>query len=102
VKSALLEGTRRGHFRITARGKEVLASNPERIDNRFLTQFEEFRQFTEKSAQEPIENDTPLPAPSVGQTRDFPDKNARRAMMEIGRDETLMDRIVGSSFTSKT
>jgi restriction system protein len=42
-KARLVEPTRRGYFRITPRGQTVLQSNPPRIDNKFLTQFEEFR-----------------------------------------------------------
>ena len=43
TKARLLESTRRGHFRITARGQQVLASHPARIDVPFLDQFAEFR-----------------------------------------------------------
>ncbi len=49
VKAGLVEATKRGHFQLTARGAEVLASNPDRIDNRFLNRFEEFRQFTNRN-----------------------------------------------------
>src|SRR5450759_4290901 len=52
-KAQLLEITRRGYFQITPRGQEVLQSSPNRIDNRFLTQFEEFRQFRERSSAPP-------------------------------------------------
>ncbi len=44
-KAELLEPTRRGYFRITDRGVAVLARKPERIDNDFLDQFEEFREW---------------------------------------------------------
>lgn len=44
-KAALLESTRRGYFKITERGVKVLKQNPDRIDVKFLEQFEEFRQF---------------------------------------------------------
>ncbi len=50
TKAGLLESTRRGHFKITERGQQVIASHPARIDNEFLNQFSEFRQFTKKSA----------------------------------------------------
>src|SRR3954452_5673541 len=42
-KAGLLEATRRGYFRITDRGRQVVASHPQRIDNTFLNQFAEFR-----------------------------------------------------------
>jgi restriction system protein len=48
-KAGLLEGPTRGYFQITAKGKEVINSNPSRIDKKFLMQFEEFRGFQERS-----------------------------------------------------
>ena len=41
----LLESTRRGFFRITQRGIQVLQQNPSRIDHKFLKEFAEYRQF---------------------------------------------------------
>lgn len=48
TKSGLLEMTRRSHYKITARGKEVLKSNPTRIDMKYLAQFPEYVEFKEK------------------------------------------------------
>ena len=45
TKARLLEATGRGRFRITERGRDVLASHPQGIDNRFLRQFPEFLEF---------------------------------------------------------
>lgn len=47
-KSGLLQATRRGHFAITARGKEVLKKAPQRVDNKILSQFPEFLEFQGK------------------------------------------------------
>jgi len=47
-KAALLESTRRGHFRITQRGREALSKNPSEINVKFLEQFPEFVKFREK------------------------------------------------------
>jgi restriction system protein len=44
-KALLLESARRGYFRITQRGLDVLKGNPPAINIRFLDQFDEFRQF---------------------------------------------------------
>ncbi|MBC7265128.1 MAG: restriction endonuclease [Chloroflexi bacterium] len=44
-KALLVEYTRRGYFRITNRGLNVLSQNPPTIDAKFLNQFEEFREF---------------------------------------------------------
>ncbi|MCL6446453.1 MAG: restriction endonuclease [Alicyclobacillus sp.] len=45
VKARLLERTARGRFRITQRGINVLAMQPEKITNELLMQFSEFREF---------------------------------------------------------
>lgn len=39
-KAGLLDATRRGHFKITPRGQDVLACHPIRVDNAFLAQFQ--------------------------------------------------------------
>src|SRR5436309_1361106 len=35
AQAGLVEPTRRGHFKITDRGRSVLVRSPERVDNRF-------------------------------------------------------------------
>ena len=47
-KAGLLEDPKRGEFRITERGQRVLAGSPDRIDAKFLQQFDEFREFMGK------------------------------------------------------
>tara|TARA_R110000850_G_scaffold112187_1_gene225926 strand:+ start:2364 stop:3290 length:927 start_codon:yes stop_codon:yes gene_type:complete len=44
-QAGLVVPTRRGHFQITARGREVLTGNPKSIDNQLLDSFEEFQEF---------------------------------------------------------
>jgi restriction system protein len=44
AKAGLIDSTRRAHFKITPRGKQVFESRPTRIDNAFLDQFKEFQQ----------------------------------------------------------
>ncbi|MCP9465295.1 MAG: restriction endonuclease [Nitrospira sp.] len=48
VKAALLEAPRRGVFRITPRGREVLSQRPTAITVKFLEQFPEFLDFRTK------------------------------------------------------
>jgi restriction system protein len=52
AKAGLLEVTRRGHFRITARGREVLRENPELINVRYLDRFPEFVSFRQLSRRQ--------------------------------------------------
>jgi len=50
-KAGLLELPRKGFAQITERGKQALQDCPERIDNAYLRQFEEFREFTTPKKQ---------------------------------------------------
>lgn len=49
TRAGLLKATRRGHFEITDRGKNALAEHPQKIDNNYLMQFEEFIEFRQRS-----------------------------------------------------
>lgn len=54
AKAGLLDGSKRGAFRITDRGREVMQNRPVQIDVKFLKQFpgfEEFRTSTREKAQ---------------------------------------------------
>jgi len=62
-QAGLLESPRRGFFRITDRGRAVLAQNPPRIDASLLDQFEEFRAF--RARRREGTSDVPL-APTGG------------------------------------
>jgi len=49
TKAGLLEHAERGRFRITGRGRTVLASNPSVLGVKDLEQYDEFREFKRKS-----------------------------------------------------
>lgn len=84
--------TRRAHFRVTDRGREVLASPPARIDIRFLSRFPEFEAFRgvgsggEKELAEEVVQTT-------GMT---PDEMIRRAHEQLEEElgQELLSRIV--------
>jgi restriction system protein len=94
TKAGLLESTRRGHFRITARGRQVLASHPARIDNEFLSQFAEFRQFKEKSVEDASQGAQRVETPLVSRT-ETPDEIMRVAhkQVETSLGQDLLDRV---------
>lgn len=48
-KACLLESTGRARFKITKRGRELLATNPAAITNHLLDQYPEFRDFRERN-----------------------------------------------------
>lgn len=51
-KAGLLSTSRRGCYRITDAGRSVLAQKPGRIDKQYLLQFESFRGFASRAADE--------------------------------------------------
>ncbi|WP_400767896.1 restriction endonuclease [Methylosinus sporium] len=93
-KAGLVEITRRGHFTITDRGKIALQSNPGRIDNGFLTRFEEFRDFV-KGARQEDEEAPPVALSSIELRSQTPDEIMREAQREIDASlrRDLLDRV---------
>ena len=59
-KAGLFEATRRGFFRITQRGLDILREGPTRIDQKYLNRFPEFAEF--KNARGPREDTETEPA----------------------------------------
>ncbi len=97
AKAGLLERTGRGRFQITAIGSDILANPPDRIDNRFLTKFKSFQDFTKKSDLKSVPPET---KPSVSEPLQSltPDEQMRASQSqleaELGRD--LLDKILQS------
>jgi len=67
-KAGLLESTTRGKFRNTDRGLQSLQRNLERIDNKFLSQFPEFREFHRSSSTTAVHPTETNGTPSSPQT----------------------------------
>ena len=69
-KAGLLESTRRGYFRITKRGLDVLDKQPSHIDSAYLRQFPEFVEFQtpkqkEKEETRPKLDDSTTPEEEI-------------------------------------
>lgn len=48
-KAGLLEDTRRGYFKITDRGQDVLRENLDKLSTKYLGKFDEFKEFRQKN-----------------------------------------------------
>ncbi len=94
TKAGLLELTRRGHFRITPRGSEILAANPARIDVALLNQFEEFREFM-RPAIRSLAPDPTAPTPLLPSASETPDDTMRAAhrQIEAALAQDLLQRV---------
>ena len=94
-KCLLLESHRRGYFRITQRGIDVLKQNPSKIDCTFLQQFPEFQEFKSKKRKKT--------KPKAGMTDDdgakTPEENIGFAYEELNKDlaQELLNKIKDSS-----
>lgn len=93
VKAGLAEQVRRGLFRATDRGRQLLATNPERIDNRTLAQYPEFREFVGRRGADDAE---PTAATTeIAQETRTPTERIDAAIREIEVEiqDELIDRI---------
>ena len=95
-KAGLIQATKRGHFKATPRGSELLLNPPSKINIAFLQQYPEFQSFknpqesTSQAAQD--ENLSPTLTP---------DEDMRRAHSQIERDlaEEILTKILAASPT---
>ena len=96
TKAGLIESTRRAHFRITDRGRQALAENPDRIDNNYLSQFPEFKEFRSRSTDARQER-LPTTEESAPEDR-TPDEIMRSAHreVELSLRQELLDRVIAA------
>lgn len=76
-QAGLAESPRRGIYRVTPRGHEILASPPPKIDIPYLMRFPEFVAFRNSGGEE--EGDAPIPTKTTGEAAPLtPDEEIRR------------------------
>ncbi len=90
-KAGLVELTKRAHFRISDRGREVLASPPDRIDIKYLNQFPTFQQFREPTDEKDSKSGSSSPVIGMG-TALTPDEVMRKAHREL--EAALADELI--------
>ena len=98
-KAGLLESPRRSYFKITDRGLQALKTNPESINNGFLQQYPEFREFKTRSNTKAVDTQ---PGATAGATQDS--EQTPREAMENAYDAIraqlageLLEQIMSSS-----
>ena len=91
AKSGLMEISRRSYYRITERGKQVLKSNPPRIDMKYLEQFPEFVEFRERDSGRRRSQSTEQATHEIGTKT--PEEILEDAYQEI-RDTLAQDLLV--------
>ncbi|MCP4164060.1 MAG: restriction endonuclease [Deltaproteobacteria bacterium] len=81
-KAGLLESSKKAHFIISSRGLELIREKPEEINSKFLTRYEEFREF--RKPKNKIENDV---IDEISEIKDqTPQENIEYAYQKINSD----------------
>lgn len=99
AKAGLVENTRRGYFRITPRGQAALADGAATINNAYLEQFKEFKDFKAKVNEADGATATPpshgFPTAIVPADTETPDEALRKAHGAItgALAADLLDRV---------
>jgi restriction system protein len=96
-QAGLVETTKRAHFRISERGKEVLKSGIDKIDINYLKKFPEFIAFQNRSSDDDVVDGLSSPlkleAVDLSQTPDDLMRTTNRAInISLGQD--IVDRII--------
>jgi len=92
TRAGLFDGSRRGHFVFTERGRQVLAEKPVRLDARYLQRFAEFNIFVGRKRE------VPQPA-SQAAVLDTPDEGLEQAYARLREAlaSELLSRIKANS-----
>ncbi len=95
-QAGLVEATKRAHFAITPRGKQVLANNVQKIDIKFLKQFDEFVEFQNRTnddakAEAPVSVSVDVQIPDSQTPDDLMRLTSRTIHAALGND--ILDRL---------
>jgi restriction system protein len=103
AQAELLEITRRAHFRITDRGREVLREKPPKVDVRLLERFPEFKAFKQRARNSQTRDLFPSTVETTSKADTIerlatPDELLRKIIndIEAALSGELLDRIVAA------
>lgn len=77
TKAGLLQRVRRGHYRITETGREVVSEGPERVDVKYLDRFPEFSEFRKRPKKQKKEE------PGDPEPTETPEETIERAHAQL-------------------
>lgn len=97
-QAGLIARVRRGVYRITNRGMEVLAAHPDRIDNQVLEQFDEFLAFRDRSRSKD-ESSAGMRLSSPAEPEDTPEESLDTAYRRLrgAIEAELLDQVKRAS-----
>ena len=99
-QAGLLEQPKRAHVQISARGREVLAANPLKIDSALLQKFNEFRDFLRRTKSADLLSGSTQPSPPAStrpftvtiETTSTPEEQITKASLTL--NEALRDALL--------
>ena len=93
-QAEVLERPKRGVYELSPRGREVLDAHPDRVDNEVLLQFEEFRDFLDRSSPK---DDGPVDAEPMG--TETPEESLETAYRRLrgSIEAELLDQVKAAS-----
>ncbi|TDQ80496.1 restriction system protein [Dongia mobilis] len=95
-KAGLLQGVARGQIQITERGKQVLAENPDRIDNKLLDRYPEFKQFRTGNAATEAIDEVVSASPKAESATPEELLRASHEKLDAALAQELLDRITAA------
>jgi len=99
-KAALIESPRRGVFRITARGLDVLAEGLGSLDSKYLARFPEFQEF-QRASQPQVDNAATSLSASAPEAETTPEEAIEGAYLGLRQQlaQELLAKILSCSPT---
>lgn len=94
-RAGLIATVKRGVYRLTERGREVLAANPERIDMKYLERFPEYASWRKRSSRRETRDTTTVAELAETQPTQTPQELIERTIESLTADLrlTLLDRV---------
>jgi restriction system protein len=98
-KAGLLSDPKRSHLQITARGREILASKPDRIDIAYLRRFEEFNEFRFKLNKKEPAGDQADEVEAVPTAHSTPEEALEYGYQKLSENlsDELKERVLAAS-----
>jgi restriction system protein len=94
-RAGLIATVKRGVYRLTERGREVLATNPERIDMKYLERFPEYTSWRKRSSRRETSDTATIAEVAEAQPSQTPQELIESTIESLTADLrlTLLDRV---------
>lgn len=95
TRAGLIESSKRGHSHVTDRGKSLLLSKPDKIDNNYLMRYPEFVSWREKSNSASNENIDVAEQAQIANPEEMIEST--HAVLQAELAEEILDTVINST-----